>query len=26
VFFFHIRSSIDSLDVDQLNRLSEVEK
>ncbi len=25
VFFFHIRSSIDSLDVDQLNRLSEVE-
>lgn len=26
VFFFHIRSSIDTLDVDQLNRLSEVEK
>jgi hydrogenase-4 component E len=26
VFFFHIRSSIDSLDVDQLNRLNEVEK
>ncbi len=26
VFFFHIRSSIDSLDVDQLNRLSEVDK
>jgi len=26
VFFFHIRSSIDSLDVDQLNRLSEAEK
>jgi hydrogenase-4 component E len=26
VFFFHIRSSIDSLDVDRLNRLSEVEK
>ncbi|MDD5035621.1 MAG: formate hydrogenlyase [Methylococcaceae bacterium] len=26
VFFFHIRSSIDSLDVDQLNRLSEVER
>ncbi len=26
VFFFHIRTSIDSLDVDQLNRLSEVEK
>ncbi len=26
VFFFHLRSSIDSLDVDQLNRLSEVEK
>lgn len=25
VFFFHIRSSIDSLDVDRLNRLSEVE-
>lgn len=25
VFFFHISSSIDSLDVDQLNRLSEVE-
>lgn len=25
VFFFHINSSIDSLDVDQLNRLSEVE-
>ena len=25
VFFFHIRSSIESLDVDQLNRLSEVE-
>lgn len=25
VFFFHIRSSIDSLDVDQLNRLHEVE-
>lgn len=26
VFFFHIRSSIDSLDVDRLNRLSEVER
>jgi len=26
VFFFQIRSSIDSLDVDQLNKLSEVEK
>jgi hydrogenase-4 component E len=26
VFFFHIRSSIDSLDVDQLNRLNEAEK
>ncbi|MGY6215203.1 formate hydrogenlyase [Methylolobus aquaticus] len=26
VFFFHIRSSIDSLDVDQLNRLHEVER
>ena len=26
VFFFHIRSSIDSLDVDRLNRLSEDEK
>jgi hydrogenase-4 component E len=26
VFFFHIRSSIDSLDVDQLNKLSEAEK
>lgn len=26
VFFFQIRSSIESLDVDQLNRLSEVEK
>jgi hydrogenase-4 component E len=26
VFFFQIRSSIDSLDVDQLNRLSEAEK
>lgn len=25
VFFFHIRSSIDSLDVDRLNRLNEVE-
>jgi hydrogenase-4 component E len=25
VFFFHIRSSIDSLDVDRLNRLSEIE-
>ncbi|TAN49240.1 MAG: formate hydrogenlyase [Methylococcaceae bacterium] len=25
VFFFHIRTSIDSLDVDRLNRLSEVE-
>jgi hydrogenase-4 component E len=25
VFFFHIRSSIESLDVDRLNRLSEVE-
>lgn len=25
VFFFHIRSSIDSLDVDQMNRLHEVE-
>ena len=25
VFFFQIRSSIDSLDVDRLNRLSEVE-
>ncbi len=25
VFFFHIRSSIDSLDVDRLNRLSEVD-
>lgn len=26
VFFFHIRSSIDSLDVDRLNRLSEVDR
>ena len=26
VFFFHIHSSIDSLDVDQLNRLSEVDQ
>jgi hydrogenase-4 component E len=26
IFFFHIRTSIDSLDVDKLNRLSEVEK
>jgi hydrogenase-4 component E len=26
VFFFHIRSSIDSLDVDQMNRLHEVER
>ncbi|NCO18602.1 MAG: formate hydrogenlyase [Gammaproteobacteria bacterium] len=26
VFFFHIRDSIDSLDVDKLNRLSEVEQ
>ena len=26
VFFFHIRSSIDSLDVDQLNKLSEAER
>jgi hydrogenase-4 component E len=26
VFFFHIRSSIDSLDVDRLNRLSEVDQ
>jgi len=26
IFFFHIRSSIDSLDVDRLNRLSEVDK
>ncbi|RME35616.1 MAG: formate hydrogenlyase [Gammaproteobacteria bacterium] len=26
VFFFHIRESIDSLDVDRLNRLSEVER
>lgn len=26
VFFFHIRSSIESLDVDQLNRLSEVDR
>ncbi len=26
VFFFHIHSSIDSLDVDRLNRLNEVEK
>ena len=26
IFFFHIRSSIDSLDVDMLNRLSEVDK
>ncbi len=26
VFFFHIHSSIDSLDVDRLNRLSEVEE
>jgi hydrogenase-4 component E len=26
VFFFHIRSSIDSLDVDRLNRLSEAEE
>lgn len=26
IFFLHIRSSIDSLDVDQLNRLSEVDK
>jgi hydrogenase-4 component E len=26
VFFFHIRENIDSLDVDQMNRLSEVEK
>jgi hydrogenase-4 component E len=25
VFFFHIRSSIDSLDVDQMNRLHEVD-
>lgn len=25
IFFFHIRASIDSLDVDRLNRLSEVE-
>ncbi|ALG68637.1 hypothetical protein [Beggiatoa leptomitoformis] len=26
VFFFHIRSSIDSLDVDRMNRLSEVDE
>jgi len=26
IFFFHIRTSIDSLDVDRLNRLHEVEK
>jgi hydrogenase-4 component E len=26
IFFFHIRTSIDSLDVDRLNRLSEVDK
>jgi len=26
IFFFHIRTSIDSLDVDKLNRLSEVDK
>ena len=26
VFFFHIRDSIESLDVDQLNRLSEIEE
>jgi len=26
IFFFHIRSSIDSLDVDKLNRLNEVDK
>jgi len=26
IFFFHIRDSIDSLDVDQLNRLSESEQ
>ena len=26
IFFFHIRTSIDSLDVDQLNRLHEVDK
>ena len=26
VFFFHIRDSIDSLDVDQLNRLSEIQE
>jgi hydrogenase-4 component E len=26
IFFFHIRTSIDSLDVDLLNRLSEVDK
>jgi len=26
VFFFHIRSSIESLDVDRLNRLSEEER
>ena len=26
IFFFHIRTSIDSLDVDKLNRLNEVDK
>jgi len=26
VFFFHIRESLDTLDVDRMNRLTEVEK
>ena len=26
IFFLHIRTSIDSLDVDRLNRLNEVDK